>query len=270
MKRALPREKGVIDCRRFSIPYRIYGQGKDIICLNGAQQSTAMWLSFLKHFHNKYKITLFDFPHQGKAKVNKGPASVSLDEQVDVLFGVIDKLKIKKPTLCSASWGGVIALLFTLKYPKGLGRLLLASIGLRPSAQMRDAILKGISTEKNDRRKMAKVIIDSFGSRLPEKVKKQVELQFKLMSDEKIEAFSEHGLSVLLKDSLEKVLPLDKIKIPTVIIYGKKDMIINYRDAKELADKLPEGRIEVVSDTGHFLHLEDEGVLKVYEKLLAS
>lgn len=270
MKKVLPKDKGIINYRRFSIPYRVYGQGEDIICINGAQQSTAMWLSFLKYFHNKYKITLFDFPHQGKAKVHNGSNSVSLEEQADILYGVMEELKIKKPTLCSASWGGVIALLFALKYPKGLKRLVLASIGLRPSAKMRDAILKGISVEKNDRHKMAKVIIDSFGSRLPDKVKKQVELQFRLMSDEKIEAFSEHGLSVLLKDSLEKVLPLDKIKTSTVIIYGKEDMIINYEDAKELADKLPDGKIKVISDTGHFLHLEDEEVLKVYENILAS
>ncbi len=270
MKKALAKEKGIINYKRFSIPYRVYGQGEDIICINGAQQSTAMWFSFLKYFHNKYKITLFDFPHQGKAKVNKGSTSVSLDEQVDILYSVMDKLRIKRPTLCSASWGGVIALLFALKYPKGLGRLVLASIGLRPSAQMREAILNGISVEKNDRRRMAQVIINSFGNRLPDKVKKQVRLQFELMSDEKIEAFSEHGLSVLLKDSLEKVLPLDKIKTPTIIIYGKEDMIINYEDAKELADKLPDGKIEVVNDTGHFLHLEDERVLKIYEDVLAS
>ncbi len=270
MKRAIPKSKGVIDLKRFSIPYRIYGEGESIVCINGAQQSTAMWLSFLKYFSNKYEIILFDFPHQGKAKVKEGPISVSLDEQVEILHAVIRKLNVEKPSVCSASWGGVIALSFALKYPDDVRRLVLASIGLRPSDKMRSAILKGVSVEKSDRKKMAKVLIDGFGSRLPDKVKNQIIAQFKLMSSDKIKAFSEHGLSVLLKDSLEKVLPLEKIKTPTVIIYGKEDMIINYEDAKKLSDKLPKAEIKTIDDTGHFLHLEDEQVLRIYEDILAA
>lgn len=268
MKKTL-RAKGIIHCGRFDIPYRIYGEGPSIICINGAQQSTAMWFSFIKYFSFRYKIILFDFPHQGKAKVKNGSISVSLDEQVEILGQVIKKLKIEKPTICSASWGGVIALSFAYKYPEQAKRLILASIGLKPSDNMRSAILKGVNIKGENREKMAQVLIEGFGNRLPDKVKNQIIAQFKGMSEEKIKAFSEHGLSVLLKDSLERVLPLEKITVPTVIIYGKEDMIINYDDAKKLSEKLPNGQIEVIDDTGHFLHLEDDQILGIYESILS-
>jgi len=135
---------------------------------------------------------------------------------------------------------------------------------------MRSVILKGINIKKDNRKEMARVLIDSFGNKLPEKVKKQIMVQFQIMSEEKLTAFSEHGLSVLLKDSLEKVLPLERIKTPTVIIYGKEDMIINYEDAKKLTEKLCNARMRVIDNTGHFLHLEDDKVLRVYEGILAS
>ncbi len=270
MKKRLPKSKGKIHFNRFNIPYRIYGQGDDIICLNGVQQSSAMWLSFLKYFGSDYRITLFDFPHQGKAEVKKGINSVSLDEQVDILHKVVDELEIKAPTICSASWGGVVALAFALKFPQEVKRLILASIGLKPNQKMRSAILEGTAIEDSQRQKMADVLINSFGNGLPERVKKQIITQFKSMSEDRVKAFSEHGLSVLFKGSLEKVLPLSKIKTPITIIYGAEDMIIDYEDADKLAKKLPDAQIKVIDKVGHFLHLEDENILKFYEQILAS
>lgn len=270
MKRLMPKLKGEINLERFVIPYRVYGEGSNVVCINGAQQSTAMWFSFIGYFHDKYRITLFDFPHQGKAKIKKGRSAVTLDEQVYILSEVIRNLQIKEPIICSASWGGVIALSFALKYPDEVKRLILASIGLRPSEKMRLAILSGIKIDKNDRNKMAQVLINSFGLRLPDRIKNQIVDQFKLMSEEKLNAFSEHGLSVLLKDSLEKVLPLGEIKTPTLVLYGKEDSIISYEDAKKLSDKLYNAKIRIVDDTGHFLHLEDEKVLSVYDDILKS
>ncbi|MCF7917067.1 MAG: alpha/beta hydrolase [Candidatus Omnitrophica bacterium] len=270
MKRLLPKEKAVISFKRFKIPYRLYGQGANIVCLNGAQQSSAMWLSFIKHFSAQYQITLFDFPHQGKATLKNPSQPVSLDEQVNILDQVIRKLKIKEPTICSASWGGVVALAFARKYPQDVKRLILASIGLRPNLKMRSAITNGVNTKNNERKKMADVLIDSFGKKLPSKVKSQITSQFKTMSEERIKAFSEHGLSVLMKGSLDKVVELDKIKTPTTILYGKEDMIIDYQDAKQLVDKLPKSKMKTIAGVGHFLHLEDEKVLKIYESILAN
>jgi len=92
-----------------------------------------MWFSFLGHFSRKYKITLFDFPHQGRGKVMHGSNSVSLDEQVGILHQVAKQLRIKRPIVCSASWGGVIALFFALKYPQEAKKLVLASMGYSPA-----------------------------------------------------------------------------------------------------------------------------------------
>lgn len=270
MKKLLPKEKSVINFKRFKIPYRLYGQGANIICLNGAQQSSAMWLSFIKHFSSKYQITLFDFPHQGKATLKDPSQPVSLDDQVDILDQVIKKLRIKKPTICSASWGGVVALAFAQKYPHDVKRLILASIGLRPNSKMRAAISNGINVEKNNRKEMADVLIGSFGKKLPNKVKAQITSQFKSMFEERIKAFSEHGLSVLMKGSLDKVVKLDQVKTPTTVLYGKEDKIIDYKDAKELVDKLPNSNIKAIDKVGHFLHLEDEKVLKIYESILSN
>jgi pimeloyl-ACP methyl ester carboxylesterase len=37
----------------------------------------------------------------------------------------------KQPTICSASWGGVVALAYAVRHPDGLSSLILASMGMR-------------------------------------------------------------------------------------------------------------------------------------------
>ncbi|MFH0762577.1 MAG: hypothetical protein V1925_01660, partial [Candidatus Omnitrophota bacterium] len=61
-------KKDTLKIDRFLIPCRIYeSRGAELICLNGVQQSMAMWHSFVRRFRKKYRIILFDFPNQGRA-----------------------------------------------------------------------------------------------------------------------------------------------------------------------------------------------------------
>ena len=55
--------KAVLRTGRFEIPYRVYGHdGPHLICLNGIQQSMAMWQGFVSRFAADYRIVLFTFP----------------------------------------------------------------------------------------------------------------------------------------------------------------------------------------------------------------
>lgn len=260
--------KNILVFERFQIPYRIFGKGKDVICLNGAQQSMAMWLSFVKRFASCCRITLFDFPHQGKAKINSGPSSVSLDEQVSILHAVIKEADIKSADICTASWGGVVALAFALQFPQYVKRLLLASIGIKPNTCMKDVILKGIAMNKHDRQAMADLLINSFGDNLPQALKNQIITQFQSMSEERIRAFSEHGMSVIFNESLDKVVSLSKVTKETILFYGENDKIIDYKDVKSMAKQIPDCVIKVIPKVGHFLHLESEKVFDSYEEVL--
>ena len=69
MKNYRPTLKKNIETGRFSIPLRIYGDtGPHLVCVNGVQQSMAMWRSFVTRFSCEYQIALFDFPGRGKAR----------------------------------------------------------------------------------------------------------------------------------------------------------------------------------------------------------
>jgi 2-succinyl-6-hydroxy-2,4-cyclohexadiene-1-carboxylate synthase len=264
--------KGTLKIRRFLIPYRIYeNKGPHLIFINGVQQSMAMWQTFVSRFSRDYRIVLFDFPNQGKAKIISGSSQVSLDEQVEILSAVIDMTGVSREgTICAASWGGVIAVAFASKHRDRIKRLILASLGTKPNKKMVETIKKGSSLDMNDRGQMAQTLIKSFGETLPARIKQTIVKQFHAMTEEKVQAFYEHGLFVISSKQLSDIVNLHTIKAKTILLNGEKDTIIDLEDVKFLASQIPNCELKIIKDVGHFLHMEREEVLDVYEEILRS
>ena len=186
----MPLMKGKLDVQRFVVPYRIYGEKKcTLVFINGIMQSMAMWHTFVRRFSQSYRIVVFDFPNQGSGRVVSGSAQLSLDEQVDILDAVIktaggeDQL-----TVCSASWGGVVALAYAARHPQRLQRLILASMGTRPNQKMIEIITKGLEMPTEDRLQVAEILIESLGQDLPGLMKNKIISQFQRMSSETLKA----------------------------------------------------------------------------------
>jgi pimeloyl-ACP methyl ester carboxylesterase len=262
--------KGTIELGRFVIPYRIYeSDGPHIICLNGVQQSMAMWHSLVLRYAPHYRIVLFDFPNQGKGRVVSGPIFVTLDEQVGILREVIKATGVNKNvSICSASWGGIVALAFASRYHGEAKQLCLASLGTKANDAMVETIKKGFQVDPQNRQKMADVLIESFGQNLPENIKNKIISQFHSMSEENLRAFYEHGLFVISTKKLGDLINLHGIKAKTYLIYGEKDTIIDLEDVKFLASQIPQSEVRVVKGAGHFLHMEQEDIFDIYEDIL--
>ncbi|HBA40562.1 MAG: hypothetical protein A2W10_09690 [Deltaproteobacteria bacterium RBG_16_55_12] len=272
MKKTASQVKAVLETGRFLIPYRVYeNKAPHIVCVNGVQQSMAMWQTFISRFSRKYRIVLFDFPHQGKAKIISGSEQVSLNEQIGILKAVLDKTGTSvEATLCAASWGGVVAVGFDTTYPARIKRLVLASLGTKPNRKMVEMIEKGMAVDVKNRETMAEVLLKCFGQDLPSPVKRKIISQFRAMKEERVRAFYEHGLFVISSKSLSEVVNLKNVKAKTILLNGEKDTIIDLEDVKFLASQIPDCEMIVVNGVGHFLHLEDAGVLDIYETILSS
>jgi len=262
--------KGVIESGRFQIPYRIYeSKGPHVICLNGVQQSMAMWHTFIMRYAPHYRIVLFDFPNEGKGKVVSGPVFVTLDEQVDILREVIKATGINKNvTMCSASWGGIVALAFASRHHNEVKQLCLASLGTKANDKMVETIKKGSQIDSHDRQKMADTLIESFGQNLPEGIKNKIVKQFQAMSEENLRAFYEHGLFVISTKKLGDLIKLSQITAKTFLIHGENDTIIDPEDVKFLSSQIINCEVRTIKGAGHFLHLEKDGAFDIYKDIL--
>lgn len=263
--------KGSVGVGRFLIPYRVYGNtGPQLVMINGVRQSMGMWASFVRRFAQRYRIVLADLPGQGKSKVLSGPLNASLDEEVETLRAVIEAVDARDVTLCSASWGGVIALAFAARYPADVRRMILGSLSRRANQNMIQTIEAGGKVDFRDPSKTADVLIQSFGRNLPDTVKARIKRQFCQMSQESIEAFYEHGLFVIGAGSIDEVVDVRKIQIETVLLNGADDPIADIEDVRYLSQRMPNCMLRIIDNVGHFLHLENESVLDVYSQSLPA
>ncbi len=264
--------KGTVKTARFVIPYRIYeNKGPHIICVNGVQQSMGMWHTLVTRFSPDYRIILFDFPNQGKAEILSGPNLVSLQEQVNILSAILDETGVNKnAALCAASWGGVIAADFAAKYPDRIKTLILASLGTKPNKKMVETIMQGAKIDLHDREKMAQVLIKAFGENLPLQLKNKIISQFRTMKEDALRSFYEHGLFVVASKKLSEIVDLKSIKVKTILLNGENDTIIDLEDVKFLASQIPDCEMRIIKGVGHFMHMESDTVLDIYEGILAS
>lgn len=270
MRPVLNITKGTIETGRFTVPYRIYqNDGPHILCLNGVQQSMAMWFDFVLRYAPYYRVVLFDFPGQGKGKVLSGPMFISLDEQVDILNEVRKVTGTNtEATIIAASWGGIVAVAFAARYQDALKKLCLAGMGTRANNKMMETIRKGCATNFNDRQKMADVLIESFGQNLPEKIKRKIINQFRTMKEDNLRAFYEQGSFVMSAQRIGNLINLANIKAKTILIHGEKDTLIDLDDVHFLASQIPHSEVRIIKGAGHFMHLEREDLFDVYQEIL--
>ena len=134
-------QKSMLTINRFEIPYLVFGEGTHLlICVNGMQQTMASWRSLVPRFtaHAWYRVALFDFPNQGRARCLRGEAGVDVVEQVHVLGAMVDALSPDAPVaLIGGSWGAVVAAAYAARRPHRVTRLVLGSFqvpGQRPLA----------------------------------------------------------------------------------------------------------------------------------------
>jgi pimeloyl-ACP methyl ester carboxylesterase len=135
---------------------------------------------------------------------------------------------------------------------------------------MIETIKNGAGLDMNDRDKMAQTLIGSFGEALPERFKKNIINQFRAMKEESVQAFYEHGLFLISSKQLSDMVDLRAIKAKTILLNGEKDAIIDLEDVKFLASQIPNCESRIVKDVGHFLHMEREEVLDIYEDILRT
>lgn len=105
------------------IYYEFHGEGKPLIILNGIMMSALSWKDHIPMFKEGYQIITYDMRDQGQSdRLDEG---YTIDTHVEDLKKLLDHLNIDKVTLLGVSYGSQVALLFVLKYPERVDKMIL-------------------------------------------------------------------------------------------------------------------------------------------------
>lgn len=119
--------------------YREAGKGFPLILLHGNGENSGYFEHQIDYFQNKYRVIAPDTRGHGKSP--RGEKPFTIRQFAEDLHDFMEEQEIEKAHILGFSDGGNTALIFALKYPRRVGRLILNGAnldasGVKPSTQI--------------------------------------------------------------------------------------------------------------------------------------
>jgi pimeloyl-ACP methyl ester carboxylesterase len=237
-----------------------FGNGDPILCVHGLGANIFTWRHFITPLSKQNKLILVDLRGFGSSP-KPADNHYSIEQHADDIYRIILNDNLTKLTIIGNSLGGAIALLVALglceQEPNRLSRLVLIDAGAYKE------YLPGYL--KLMRSFLGKLIVYSAPSRLAAKfVLKASYYDKNKITAEQVKAYADpiaseggrHGLLETARqcvpvNSDEIISKLNRITVPTLILWGKDDAVIPLKVGELLDQALPDSQLEVLQQCGH-------------------
>ncbi|MCS7139838.1 MAG: alpha/beta hydrolase [Candidatus Nezhaarchaeota archaeon] len=254
-----------------NIYYEVKGQGDPLIMVMGLAGNVDWWdPRMISELSKYFKLILFDNRGAGRSDMGQKPFSIKLF--ADDTAGLMNALGIPKANVLGFSMGGMIAQELVLNYPEKVKKLILCSTfcgtkrGILPPPQP----FPIDDLEANPRRAaefMAWTIFtEEFIRNNPQAFEGMVQRILKAPISKK--AFLQQFYAIMQFDTYDR---LPQIRVPTLIIHGKKDILLPVENASILASTIPNAKLIILENSGHGLAEEmDELITSIINFLRNS
>jgi len=171
----------------------------------------------------------------------------------DDTAGLMDALDIKQAHLCGLSMGGMIAMEFALRHPGRLERMILTGT---PGALARAAFHPFTTwnwVKANDKTgemfacQQFTWLFSAAFLRNQEAVRQTVAMLSSNPNPLDAQAYDRQAQAALRFDVLDR---LAAVKAPTLCIVGEQDLLTPVHECREVAEKIPGARFEVIRGDG--------------------
>ena len=200
--------------------YEKTGSGSTLLLLHGNGEDGTYFVHQIEEFSRDFTVCAIDTRGHGKSP--RGTAPFTLSQFADDLLAFMDRQGLAKADILGFSDGGNIALLFALRHPERVRRLILNGANLDP---------KGVKPLVQ----LPIVLGFHFAS---------------LFKSPKARAHAEL-LGLMVGEPHIDPAELKKLTMPVLVIAGTKDMI-RERHTRLIADSLPNARLEMIPGD-HFI-----------------
>ena len=236
-----------------------------VILLHGGGSSIEVWEKNIQALAQQHRVFAFDMVGTGLS--DKPAVTYSLDYQFQFLKAFLDTLGIQTASLIGNSMGGSIALKFALESPERVSKLgLISSFGLGREIDLCDRLLAAfpaIAKLIPPSRSGVRMVLNSCVYDAKSVPEEWIELslkRFNLLGQKE-------ALISLLVTNLDFwgvrrevfspiVQQLDRIQVPTLVIWGKQDAITPVAHAQRAAQKIPNASLHIFERCGHWAQVE--------------
>jgi pimeloyl-ACP methyl ester carboxylesterase len=240
------------------ISYSDSGKGSAIVLLHGFLENSTMWNSYITSFTEKYRVITIDLLGHGKSEC-LGYVH-TMEDQADMVYAVLQHLKIRKSIFVGHSMGGYVALAFAELYPEYIKGLVLLNSTTYADDHER----------KINRNRAIKMAHKEYTSLVQISVTNLFSIDNREGFITEIEQVKEEALKTPLQGYIaaQEGMKLRKNKeqllhvtsYPKLLILGKKDGVLNYEDNIK---QIEGTNVQLVSfPDGHMSHIENREELE--------
>ena len=219
------------------------GSGRvPVVMLHGLFGSPSNWQPIMNDLADHYRFLALQLPIEpGMNRQHRSFASLGqLTEHVEVF---LDEMGLDRAVLCGNSLGGQIALDFYLRHPDRVERLVLTG-----SAGLFERSLSGGKPPRLCRNFIREQACEIFHD--PMLVSDQlVDDVYSMLSDRPYRRF----LLKVAKATRDRFMlqELARVKVPTLIIWGRDDSITPPFVAQQFCDNIHQAQLVFIDDCGH-------------------
>ncbi|MFC4096530.1 alpha/beta fold hydrolase [Euzebyella saccharophila] len=227
--------------------------GEPMVLLHGMNASSTMWYPNIQALSENYRVFAIDFLLEpGKSHVYDKVENV--EKVVDWYEEVLFALKVDNFHLIGASRGGWLAVNLAFSNQKRIKSMILLSPAqtftwIRPSKDLFKNIVKLFSSKE----KRIEQTLESMSADVTH-IKDSYIQQYKLG----LETDSDNEFILSMRPFSTK--KLQTLQMPVLVLIGDDD-IINEPKTVKIANSLPRGEGEIISNAGHFLSMDQAEVV---------
>lgn len=222
------------------------------ILIHGAGSSHLGWPSAIRHLSGKHILSI-DLPNHGKSAQKE---LQSIEQYADNLHSFLNGLGIQHANLIGHSMGAALVLQLILQYPELCVRGALFAYTPAP-------VFKELFSEAGDHDKNQPEWIQTFTERLfspgfPIAQREKISSPLFFKDSETLRS------DLLITQQYQPALPVGKISIPFLLLYGEDDPFLNQSQKQILIKKFINPMVKEIPRAGHLFLWEHTEIVQKY------
>ncbi|PSF08293.1 alpha/beta hydrolase [Marinobacter fuscus] len=223
-----------------------------LVMIHGFGANKDNWTRLAREFKGEYNVYAIDLPGHGDSSK---PLDIGyrLEDQVGYLHSIFQALELDRFHLMGNSMGGAITALYAAAHPKQVESAVLfdpAGI-LEHESELVDLVMDGdnplIPEKEGDFRRLMDFALEQ-----------KPFVPWPIMDVMEAQSIANNAINqVIFADIQDSGFQpefrqaITGIQAPVLVIWGKQDRVINYRNADLFVDLIPNARKVILEDIGH-------------------
>jgi 3-oxoadipate enol-lactonase len=242
------------------VHYEEAGQGDPVLMINGLSAPAANWALQVRGLAPHFRVITFD--NRGVGETDAPPDPVYRTEQLaDDAAGLLRLLRVRRAHVIGSSMGGTIAQELAIRHPRMVRSLVLACTWTDADARFLGtieawmALAHAVPLEERYRHVLYPWVFSPRFLAQKESVETVLQRAMAYPHQTKPEGIERQGRGILAWNGT-RTERLRAIRVPTLVLVGKDDILTPPPFSRALARKIPGARLRVLPG-GHGFYIEE-------------